>query len=95
MRRSVRIIIVISLIAVGIVGVVYAGAKSNEKAGIGNSVVAPAGNQQAAEANEKTTDPQNLAVGISPEPCSMILVGVGGLILLIGKKRRQKRRRSV
>jgi len=94
MKRSARVIFVVSLIAVGIVGVVYAGAKSSEKtAGIENSVVAPVSNQQDAKATEKTSDQQNLAVGLSPEPCSIILVGVGGLIFLIGKKRRQKRRR--
>ena len=90
MKKSVGVLVVVVLVAVSIVGVVFAGVKSSEKSGeIGRSAVT----QQAAKADEKSDNLQGLGVDVSPEPCLMILIGVGGLIVLIGKKHR--RRRSV
>lgn len=95
MKRYIGAVIVVVLVAVGVVGVVFASTKSNEKAaGIASSIVAPVDGQLIAEAGEKSCNPQNLAVGISPEPCSMVLVGVGGLIFIIGKRYRRRRRRA-
>jgi hypothetical protein len=92
MKRSVGVILVVVLVAVGIAGVVFAGVKSNEKtAEIENSLIIPVDSQQTVGTNAETDGSQNLGVSISPDPCSMILIGTGGLVLLIAKKWRRRR----
>ena len=95
MKQSVGIVVVVVvvLVAVGIVGVVYAGAKNSEKiSDSASSSIVQVNDQNIANADTTSEIPQSVAMSVSPEPCLMVLIGVGGLIYLIGKKHRNRRR---
>ncbi|MCK5113373.1 MAG: hypothetical protein KAR11_01270 [Phycisphaerae bacterium] len=91
MKKSAGVIVVL-LVAVSIIGVVFANSHSSTKSDAKSSVVALTNTQQDVMADQ--SKPQSIAIQASPEPCLMILIGVGGLIYVVGKKRRSRRRRS-